>query len=290
MFKILLTIFILGLFLFVPFKSAWGLSKQQVKKHNEMLYTVVLVEGPAGSGSGTVIFSDELTVDDEKEYHNYILTNHHVIANAITIKKEWDPNLGKERKNESRRPVEATWHIYNDYSHMIGSRSQKAEIVAYNDRLDLALLRLRDRERPIDGPVAHILPDGEKIYLYDEVWLSGAGLGEPPFSSFGHISNLDRIIEGEPYFLTTSPIIYGDSGGALFRYSVKRDKYELIGVPSKVRIVGWGMPVTHMAMSIPIDTVRDFLRENCYHEILDEPLGEDCSSIGEIEYDYEEDD
>ena len=51
-----------------------------------------------------------------------------------------------------------------------------------------------------------------------------------------------------------------------------------------------GMPVTHMAMSIPIDTVRDFLRENCYHEILDEPLGEDCSSIGEIEYDYEEDD
>ena len=290
MFKKLLTIFILGLFLFVPFKSAWGLSKQQVKKHNEMLYTVVLVEGPAGSGSGTVIFSDELTVDDEKEYHNYILTNHHVISTAINIKKEWDPNLGKERKKESRRPVEATWHIYNDYSHMIGSRSQKAEIVAYNDRLDLALLRLRDRERPIDGPVATLLPDEEKIYLYDEVWLSGAGLGEPPFSSFGHISNLDRIIEGEPYFLTTSPIIYGDSGGALFRYSAKRDKYELIGVPSRVRIVGWGTPVTHMAMSIPIDTVRDFLRENCYHEILDEPLGEDCSSIGEIEYDYEEDD
>ena len=288
MLKRLLAVSMLGLL--CATSSAWGLSEQQVKKHNEMLYTVVLVEGPAGSGSGTVIFSDELTVDDEKEYHNYILTNHHVIASAITIKKEWDPNLGKERKNESRRPVEATWHIYNDYSHMIGSRSQKAEIVAYNDRLDLALLRLRDRERPIDGPVATLLPDEEKIYLYDEVWLSGAGLGEPPFSSFGHISNLDRIIEGEPYFLTTSPIIYGDSGGALFRYSVKRDKYELIGVPSKVRIVGWGMPVTHMAMSIPIDTVRDFLRENCYHEILDEPLGEDCSSIGEIEYDYEEDD
>ena len=289
MLKRLLAVSMLGLLL-CAMSPAWGLSKQQVKKHNEMLYTVVLVEGPAGSGSGTVIFSDELTVDDEKEYHNYILTNHHVISMAITIKKEWDPNLGKERKKESRRPVEATWHIYNDYSHMIGSRSQKAEIVAYNDRLDLALLRLRDRERPIDGPVATLLPDGEKIYLYDEVWLSGAGLGEPPFSSFGHISNLDRIIEGEPYFLTTSPIIYGDSGGALFRYSAKRDKYELIGVPSKVRIVGWGTPVTHMAMSIPIDTVRDFLRENCYHEILDEPLGEDCSSIGEIEYDYEEDD
>ncbi len=208
MLKKLLAVSMLGLLLCAT-SSAWGLSEQQVKKHNEMLYTVVLVEGSAGSGSGTVIFPDELTVDDEKEYHNYI------------------PNLGKERKNESRRPVEATWHIYNDYSHMIGSRSQKAEIVAYNDRLDLALLRLRDRERPIDGPVATLLPDGEKIYLYDEVWLSGAGLGEPPFSSFGHISNLDRIIEGEPYFLTTSPIIYGDSGGALFRYSVKRDKYDL---------------------------------------------------------------
>ena len=276
---------ILGLFLFAASKSAWGLSEKQIKMHEEMLYTVVLVESSAGSGSGTVIFSGELGEDDEKEYHNYILTNHHVISNDISIKKEWDPNQGKERKTESRRPVEATWHIYNNYSHMIGSRSQKAEIVAYNDRLDLALLRLRDRERPVEGPVAHILPHGESIYLYDEVWLSGAGLGEPPFSSFGHISNLDRIINGEPYFLTTSPIIYGDSGGALFRYSQLRYKYELIGVPSKVRVIGWGTPVTHMAMSIPIDTVRDFLRDNCYHEILDESLGKNCSSVGKIKFD-----
>jgi S1-C subfamily serine protease len=67
------------------------------------------------------------------------------------------------------------------------------------------------------------------------------------------------VIQGYPYLLTTAPIIWGNSGGALF---VRHDgRHVLVGVPSRVTAV-FRAPVTHMAWSIPVVTVREFLREN----------------------------
>ena len=248
------------------------------QKHNEMLYTVVLVRPSNGSGSGTVIWSEP---DRAGEYHSLILTNHHVVRQAIKIEAAWDPKLGKKVDREKRNLVRAEWHVYNDYSHMVGSKSSRAEIVAYDAKLDLALLRLIDRERRVT-PVAYFLPEDEPIYMFDEVTAVGAGLGEPPFATQGNLAFMDKIIEGENYFLSSAPIIFGNSGGALFRYSPERKRYELIGVPSKVSAAGW-QAVSHMTWSIPIDTVRDFLRGNCYHPVLDEPLDEElCAAWGEL--------
>ena len=254
------------------------------QKHTEMLYTVVLVRPSRGSGSGTVIWSQP---DAEGEYHSLILTNHHVVRQAIKIEAAWDPKLGKKVDREKRNLVRAEWHIYNDYSHMVGSKSSRAEIVAYDAKLDLALLRLIDRERQVT-PVAYFLPEDEPIYLFDEVTAVGAGLGEPPFATQGNLAFLDKIIEGETYFLSSAPIIFGNSGGALFRYSPERLRYELIGVPSKVSAAGW-QAVSHMTWSIPVNnTVRDFLRGNCYHPVLGEPLDEElCKSLGKLK-DFED--
>ena len=248
------------------------------QKHAEMLYTVVLVRPSNGSGSGTVIWSEP---DRAGEYHSLILTNHHVVRQAIKIEAAWDPKLGKKVDREKRNLVRAEWHVYNDYSHMVGSKSSRAEIVAYDAKLDLALLRLIDRERRVT-PVAYFLPEDEPIYMFDEVTAVGAGLGEPPFATQGNLAFMDKIIEGENYFLSSAPIIFGNSGGALFRYSPERKRYELIGVPSKVSAAGW-QAVSHMTWSIPIDTVRDFLRGNCYHPVVKEPLDRElCASWGEL--------
>jgi hypothetical protein len=103
------------------------------QKHREMLYTVVLIRQSMGSGSGTVIWSEP---DGKGEYHSLILTNHHVVRSAIKIEKIWDPLVGKKVDREKRSLLRAEWHVYNNYSHMVGSKSSRAEIVAYDEKLE----------------------------------------------------------------------------------------------------------------------------------------------------------
>ena len=60
----------------------------------------------------------------------------------------------------------------------------------------------------------------------------------------------------------------GNSGGALWAYSKKRDRYEMIGVPSMVGAYGWGTVIPHIAWSRPISEIRSFLRENDFGFVL----------------------
>ena len=240
-----------------------------VQKHREMLYPVVVVATGSGLGSGTVIFSAE--ADDE--WQTYVLTNHHVVRSAITVKEEWDPKSQEEVKREQRSPVQVRWFDYNDYSREIGTRGQIADIVAYDATLDLALLQTRDTERGVDD-VAHLMPEDAPLYLFEITWAVGAGLGKPPFPTEGAVSNLDQRIGGQPYILSSAPIIFGNSGGALFHWSPERSRYEFIGVPAKVSGT-WSGVVTHMAWAIPLTTVREFLRDNDFGFILGDPAIED---------------
>jgi len=240
-----------------------------VQKHREMLYPVVVVATGSGLGSGTVIFSSEV----DGAWQTYVLTNHHVVRSAITVKEEWDPKSQEEVKREQRSPVQVRWFDYNDYSREIGTRGQIADIVAYDATLDLALLQTRDTERGVDD-VAHLMPEDAPLYLFEITWAVGAGLGKPPFPTEGAVSNLDQRIGGQPYILSSAPIIFGNSGGALFHWSPERSRYEFIGVPAKVSGT-WSGVVTHMAWAIPLTTVREFLRDNDFGFILGDPAIED---------------
>ncbi len=240
-----------------------------IQKHREMLYPVVVVDAGSGPASGTVIFSAEV----DGEWQTYVLTNHHVVRSAIKVKKEWDPKSQGEVKREQRSPVQIRWFDYNDYSREIGTRGQIADIVAYDATLDLALLQTRDTERGVEH-AAHLMPEDAPLYLFEITWAIGAGLGKPPFPTEGAVSNLDQRINGQPYILSSAPIIFGNSGGALFHWSPERERYEFIGVPAKVSAVGWGTVVTHMAWAIPLATVREFLRANDFGFILGDPSEE----------------
>ena len=239
-------------------------------KHHQMLYTTVLLEAGIGSGSGTVIFSGEVDVDGETEVHTYILTNHHVIKRSIHIKEEWDPQAKKEIKTETRDLVEAFWFEYNDYSVMVGKTGRRAEIIAYDANADLAVVRLIDTERFVAN-VANLMPPEDRLHQFEKVYAVGAGLGFPPFSTDGTVGYNDGLWKGHRYVLTTAPIIFGNSGGALFRWSDISNSYELVGVPSAVSNAGFAGPVTHMAWSIPIETVYKVLESNYLCHIWTDP-------------------
>lgn len=235
-------------------------------KHDQMLSSVVLIDQGGGSGSGTVIYSAEF----QAEVHTYILTNFHVIAGAVDVSEEWDSKLGKNVDVERRQPVDAYWFEYIRYSINTGKRGQRAEIVAYNAKMDLALIRLVDTENII-SPVSPIIPQDDTVHLMESVWAIGSGMGFPPFATRGEIAAVDGRQSGMTYIMSTAPIVWGNSGGALFRWSNDRVRYELIGVPSRITMAGFRFPIFQMAWSIPAETIYEFLENNNLCFIYDDP-------------------
>ena len=236
-------------------------------KQTEMLYTIVRVDTGSGNGSGIVVYSGKLESADD-HYDTYILTNNHVIASAVKIVDEWNSTKGEKVQKERRLPVTVNWFDYNKCSRHVGTRGRTADIVHYDAAADLAVLKIRDREGRVPY-VARMISENATINLGDPVWAAGAGLGEPPFITFGHVAFLDKQIEGYRYMLASAPIIFGNSGGALFR---ERDgQFDLIGVTSKMSGSQFSGAVSHMGWSIPMETVRVFLREAKLFFITDTP-------------------
>ena len=247
-----------------------------VKQHLEMLYPTVLVAVGSGSGSGTVIFSERR----DGEYTSLVLTNWHVIASAVQVSKEWDSQEKENVEKETRRPVKIEIFEYNNYSTSIGTTGRVAQIIAYDKKRDLALLRIDDRERPLEH-VATLYPEGEDDgpWIFQKAWAVGAGLGRPPFPTQGLLSGFAKDSYGKKLFLASAPIIFGNSGGSGYVLS-PRGTYELIGVPSMVSAYGWGSVVSHMGWWRPISEIRVFLRENGLGYVLGDPEEEDAKEQG----------
>ncbi len=237
--------------------TAGAQSLSDIQQMNEeMLYPTVLVATRGGAGSGTVLFSDEI----DGEVHTYVLTNFHVVRSLVSFSEKWDGEEGENVKVERRQPADIKWFVYNEGSRAVGTAGQMADIVAYDKHNDLALLRTRNKEQAVPY-VARIADDGEPLYLFERSFAVGAGLGYPPFATEGMISSNDLLWRDRTFILSSSPIIFGNSGGSLYVWD--EDHYELVGVPSAVSATGWGgQAVTHMAWAIPIETVYSFLRDN----------------------------
>jgi len=267
--------FIAALILLLPtiaFAGDISAPQHVQQKHEEMLYSTVLVRLGGGSGSGTVIHSAQ---NEERAYESFILTNWHVIQSYVKITKVWNSEKNEHVETESRRPVNVDLWEYNDYSTAVGTIGRLADIVAYDKSRDLALLKVQDEERPMPY-VATMYPEDadDGPWIFQTVYAVGAGLGKPPFPTMGLLAGFGRDQTGNALYLSSSPIIYGNSGGSLFVLS-SRNQYELIGVPSMVSAYGWGSVVSHMAWSRPISEIRLFLRQAGYGtQILGDPIEE----------------
>ena len=256
-------------------------SKEIIQKHEQMFYPTVRVRTKKAGGSGTVGYSEEY----KGEVYTYVITNQHVIDDSVHIEKRWDPVLKRKIDKEILDTVYVEYFKYNNYSHTVGSFAVEADIVAYSEvdgGQDWALLRVRDKENKADW-VANMFPldDIENVHIFDDCYAVGASLGHPPVASNGMITYMDDEIEHYKYWMSSAPTIFGNSGGAVYRWSSGRKQYEYIGIPSRISIQPMGFSadaITHMGYFIPIDRVYKLLEDNDYQFIYDDKVSiEDCN-------------
>jgi len=247
--------------------------------HREMLYAVARVRSGKATGSGTVLYSAK---DVAGSYRTYVITNYHVVEDLIEIKKQWNPVLKRTIDTEVLGKPTVELFQYVNLSMNVGITAMEAEIVAYDGAEDLALLRLRDTERPVKYVAKFFPPDkADDIHLYDEIWAAGAALGHPPIITQGHVAYQNDIIDNYQYWCGTALTIFGNSGGAVFRLGPRG--YEFIGIPSRIAVMqswGAGDAITHMGFFIPVPRVAAFLKRNFFHFIYDEKVTpEECAKL-----------
>ena len=112
--------------------------------------------------------------------------------------------------------------------------------------------------------------DIRNVHIFDKVFAVGASLGHPPIATEGHISYMDDEIDHHKYWMSSAQTIFGNSGGAIYRWSNGRKKYEFLGIPSRISVQPMGFSsdaITHMGYFIPITRVYALLDENFYHFI-----------------------
>jgi len=176
-----------------------------------------------GEGSG-VIYSED----------GYIITNHHVIANALNAS-------GKLNYNHEIR-------VYFDKEL---TKYSTAEIIGTDETTDLAVVKIKaEKLMPVD------VAESESVAVGDQVFAIGSpgGLEFMNSLSEGIVSGVGRDIStdtGVAYDLiqTTTVINPGNSGGALLN-----EKGELIGI-CFLKIVASGYE--GMGFAIPSNTVTE---------------------------------
>jgi len=234
--------------------------------HEKILYPVCRVRSPKGGGSGTVLYS--APVPGETDIHEtYILTNHHVIEACIKIEKLWDSVVKRKIDKEQLERASVEIFTYMNLSRRDSGATYEAEIMAYNEQHDLAVLKL-STPRKVDY-VAELYPKDEekKLYINTKVWAVGCSLLHDPLPHSGTISSVTERIDNVAYWMSSAPIIFGNSGGAVFL-----DDGRFIGVPSRVVVVPMGFSqsvVSFMGYFIPVDRIYKFLIEQDLQFIYD---------------------
>jgi serine protease Do len=179
--------------------------------------SVVLVKTPSGTGSGVIV--NEL---------GHVVTNAHVIQGEKDLRLViWTP---KEDGTLARQTI------------------VDIEIVAVNNHLDLALLKL-----PVDQGQTYPwvpLEAWESIKVGQPVFAIGNPLGLEQTTSQGVVSTTQRSFDGLSYIQTDAAINPGNSGGPLFNVGG-----EVIGITNMGILGGEAL-----GFAIPTRYVKDFLR------------------------------
>ena len=132
--------------------------------------------------------------------------------------------------------------------------------------------------------VAKLFPISEidEVHIFDDVFAVGASLGHPPIASSGILTFMDDEIDHYKYWMSSAQTIYGNSGGACYRWSNDRKSYEWIGVPSRISVQPSGFSadaITHMGYFIPIYRIYSLLEDNDYQFIYDSEVSiDECES------------
>lgn len=231
----------------------------QQQKHEKVLYPVVRVRTDKAGGSGTIIYSKE-NPDKPGEYLSFVLTNHHVVEDAIQIKAEFDSMTKRDVKKEFTQKVRVDIFDYINMSEMNSANTHTADIVAYDKSHDIAILKL-DTPKKMHY-VADMLSKEviSTIKLFEPIYSCGASLLHDPFANKGEITYLNEDIDNKCFWMSNSNMIFGNSGGAVFL----AENGEFIGIPARVTStqLGFGFDIiTWMGFFIPISRIYEFFDE-----------------------------
>lgn len=199
------------------FRTATNLAERAPKELAKSFGgAVIKVSTPGGLGSGFIISED-----------GHAITNAHVV--------------------QGERKIKVTVYEQSETDFRL-RMVDDVEIVAVNDHLDLALIKLRGK----DGekfPCVYLQSE-EELAAGQDVFAIGAPLGLERTLSRGVISTTQRSFEGLTYIQTDTQINPGNSGGPLFN-----DRGEVIGVTNMGIPLGEGLN-----FAIPVRYVKDFIR------------------------------
>ena len=240
-----------------------------IKLHEQVLYPTVRVRTPSAGGSGTVIYS-KMAKGKSNIFETYVLTNCHVIDDAIKIEKKWNSLLGRELKTDIKSEVSVEFFDFEYASWESGQFATKADIVEYDKDMDIGLLKLKRTKKA--NYVAKMFPkdeEKERLKMFQKLYAVGCALGHPPVPTEGHIAGFTDIIDNYPYYLSTAPTIFGNSGGSVYL----QETLEFVGIPSRIGVAITGFsasPITHMSYFIPITSIYKFIDKNLLYFLYDD--------------------
>lgn len=199
-------------------------------------------------GSGVLVHSEAgLTL---------VITNAHVVEDDVKDEKKLDetPFIFVDR------------YSYDNRGKLKGFFRCQSEIVAYDRSNDLAMLRLRDPD--IEDSIAQLPTDDfiTNLCLFDEVYVVGCSLGGFPVPSKGILSALNGEYENREYWMSSAPVVFGNSGGGAFALDPTTNKFRLMGIPTAIMFLQsddehkpQGDLLPHINYIVPAYRVRSFI-------------------------------
>ncbi|MBI3099782.1 MAG: trypsin-like peptidase domain-containing protein [Planctomycetes bacterium] len=218
----------------------------------------VKVENARAVGGGTCLWSRR---EASGVVHTYVLTAHHVVSGAIS----------EEDGREKRSPVTVTRYPTDGAAPI----ACQADVIAYDTKKDLALLKLRGRDASMTAATLASREELARIAVFDKVTAVGCPLGHAPLPTEGEIVSLDKKVSGERFWMMSAPTIFGNSGGGVFDSGSPR----LVGVAAMICVYDTivSMPVTHLGVLVPMTSVYDWLDSQGYQFLYDPRVSrEDC--------------
>jgi S1-C subfamily serine protease len=211
---------------------------------HDVLGPSVQVNVKGSVGGGTLLFS--------RETRSYVITACHVVQKIIPGADE-----------ETREPVDVT--LYDDDGAQ--AETVDADLVAWDDRKDLALLRLRSVHEYPNAARLATRESLRRVRVFTPIVAVGCPLGHDPLPTLGEIAALNKEVHGERFWMMNAPTIFGNSGGGVF----DRATHELIGVSVMVCTYDGAVstPVPHLGIMVSLEAVYDWLDELHYPFIYD---------------------
>ena len=200
------------------FATATNLPELPAREHAKIIGPAVIkVSTPAGLGSGVIISPD-----------GYAITNAHVVQGETNLRSTiWLPQPDGTLKRMEIDDI---------------------ELVAVNNQMDLALIRLKHPDGKLFLAAPVVLEDG--LEIGQPVFAIGNPLGLERTMTQGVVSTTSRNFDGLTYIQTDTAINPGNSGGPLFN-----TRGEIVGI-TNMGIRGG----ESLGFAIPARYVKDFVR------------------------------